>query len=266
VPPPNVPAEWVDAARRFAEAGAAVALAAFRGPLQVDNKAGGAAYDPVTEADQRAETTMREHIDARFPEHGIVGEEFGVKEGGPWRWVLDPIDGTRGFLCGTPTWTTLVALEFEGEPVVGVICQPVTGETWVGAPDGTWLHRGKTTHRCRVSTVGSLADARLATTDPRPAPHGPMSADEARAFDALALRARVTRFGHDAYAYGLLAIGTLDLVVEAGLQHYDHAALLPVVRGAGGVFEGWSGPLHEGRVIAASQVPVAQQARAVLLA
>lgn len=247
--------DWLPFARELAMVGGAEAMRFFRRAPEIENKAEGGAYDPVTEGDRASEASMRQRIEARFPEHGILGEEFGVTPGrGPWRWVLDPIDGTRGFVCGTPTWTTLVGLEHDQAPVIGVIHQPVTGETWVGGPDGTTLWEQQLSRPIQTSQTTTLREARLSTTDPRSRPHGILDAQEADAFERVANQVRLTRFGHDAYAYALLATGCIDLVIEAGLQRYDVAALAPVVRGAGGIISDWTGaPAHGGgRVLAAA--------------
>lgn len=258
---------FVERVRAIAELGAAEALKSFRGAVRVDNKASPGAFDPVTQADRAAEATIRAAIGAEFPDHGILGEEQGEhRSDSPWRWVIDPIDGTRGFLCGTPTWTTLVAVEHEGRPVVGVIVQPHIGETWVGRPGRTELHHRDDTSRLSTSGETELENARLSTTDPRAQPIGYFDPAEAEAFARLGAETRVARFGHDAYAYALLAAGQLDLVVESGLQRYDISALVPVVEGAGGVVSDWDGgPGHEStRIVAASSPRLAEAARHVL--
>jgi myo-inositol-1(or 4)-monophosphatase len=253
---------FVARVRAIAELGAAEALKSFRSPVGIDNKAGPGAFDPVTEADRAAESVIRAAIEAEFPGHDILGEEHGATGGGSdWRWVIDPIDGTRGFMCGTPTWTTLVAVEHRGRPVVGVIAQPYTNETWVGRP-GRTEHFGplgpQVTSTARVT---DLAAARLSTTDPRALPIGYFQPEEAEAFAALGARVRVARFGHDAYAYALLASGHLDLVVETGLARYDVAALVPVVEGAGGRITSWQGgPAHDASRIVASATPTLHDA------
>lgn len=225
------------------------------------------AFDPVTEADRAAEKCMRAMIESRFPDHGILGEEFGSKAtGSRWRWVLDPVDGTRGFICGIPTWTTLVGLELDQEPVVGVIAQPCTDEVWVGGPAGTTLFTPGGRLRCKVSGETDLSKARLTTTDPRSGAQSPLNDQEAGAFAEVSTRAKVVRFSLDAYGYGLLAMGALDLVVEAGLERYDISALAPVVRGAGGSFLNWAGEgrLDIGQVVAAATPELSRQAREVL--
>jgi myo-inositol-1(or 4)-monophosphatase len=194
-------------------------------------------------------------IEEAYPGHGIIGEEFGAERSdAEWRWVLDPVDGTRAFICGIASWATLIALEHRQAPVIGVIDQPFTGERWVGARAGTTFGRDGEQRTCRTSGLKALAEARVSTTDPRET--GYFDREEAHAFARVASRARVCRFSLDAYAYGLLALGELDLIVEASLKHHDFAALIPVVEGAGGVITGWLGePLigsPRGRIVAAA--------------
>ena len=245
-------AKYIVFARRLAAAARGETLRRFRNGAAVSNKAG-EKFDPVTDADREAERVLRDMIAAAYPAHGVVGEEFGVREGeGPWRWVLDPVDGTRAFICGVPSWTTLIALEYEGRPVLSVIDQPYTDECWVGAQRRTYLQRPGCDIPCRTSGVKVLSEARLSTTDPRSS--GYFTEGEASAFARLANGTRVARFSMDAYAYALLASGELDIVVETGLKHHDVAALVPVVEGAGGVITNWSGgaPGDDGEALAAA--------------
>jgi myo-inositol-1(or 4)-monophosphatase len=252
-PPPEL-AHFLPFAERLADAARAQTLPRFRAGGAVTDK-GAVQFDPVTEADREGERAIRAMIGAHHPEHGVIGEEFGAeRETAEWRWVLDPVDGTRAFICGAATWTTLIALEHRGAPLVGVIDQPFTDERWIGAPGGAVHRREGRARSCRVSAVAALADARISTTDPRDTAY--FSAGEAAAFQKLAQRCRVARFSFDAYAYGLLALGELDLVVESSLKHHDYAALKPVVENAGGVITDWDGaPLGacaRGRVVAAA--------------
>lgn len=242
-------------AERLADAARAESLSRFRTGERIDNKEAGADFDPVTDADREAERVQRALIEAAYPDHGVIGEEFGsYRPEAEWRWVLDPVDGTRAFICGAPSWATLIALERAGRAVLGVIDQPFTEERWIGA-GGETVHVCRAGRRvCRTSGVEALASARVSTTDPRGGEY--FTSAEAEAFAALARAARVARFSLDAYAYGLLALGELDLVVEGGLKRHDFAALIPVVEGAGGVITGWSGePLGDdprGRIVAAA--------------
>lgn len=247
-------AHFIPFAERLADAARAETLPRFRAGGAIIDK-GGRGFDPVTEADREAERAIRALIGASHPDHGVIGEEFGAEQpDAEWRWVLDPVDGTRAYICGAVTWTTLIALERGGAPVIGVIDQPYTDERWIGAPSGTTLRLKGASTVCRTSGVTSLGDARISTTDPRE--DGYFSAAESAAFAALARRCKVARFSLDAYAYGLLAMGALDLVVESSLKHHDYAALKPVVEGAGGVITDWTGaPLGgcaRGRIVAAA--------------
>jgi myo-inositol-1(or 4)-monophosphatase len=254
-------------AHRLADAARAETLPRFRANAEIHNKAG-MLFDPVTDADREAERALRRLIAAMYPKHGIIGEEFGKEnEAADRRWVLDPVDGTRAFICGVASWATLIALEDRGAPVLGLIDQPFTDERWLGiAGAGTTYARGDDRRRCRVSGEGALARARLVTTDPRK--EGYFTREEADAFAALAGRTRVARFSLDAYAYGLLALGEIDLVMEASLSHHDYAALIPVVEEAGGVITGWRGESvyesERGRVLAAASPALHRAALEVL--
>lgn len=254
--------EYIDFAWRLADAARLETLPRFRCGGAVDCKEG-AGFDPVTDADREAERRIRAMIEETYPSHGIIGEEFGAaREEADWRWVLDPVDGTRAFICGVASWATLIALEHRGRPVVSIVDQPFTDERWVGAGGATVLTRAGSSRACQTSGSKALGEARLSTTDPRKT--GYFTAEEALAFERVAARARVCRFSLDAYAYGLLALGELDLVLESSLKHHDYAALIPVVEGAGGVITGWRGePLAEsprGRIVAAATPALHAQA------
>jgi len=231
--------EFKSFAIRLADAARGQTLKRFRAGVQVFNKAG-PLYDPVTDADREAERVQVDMIRSFYPDHGVLGEEFGeVAADGPWRWVLDPVDGTRAFICGALSWTTLIALEFEGAPMLGVIDQPFTDERWIAAGGVVTYRRADDEGACHTSAVTSLAKARISTTDPRPTAY--FSEREAALFDQIASKARLARFGFDAYGYALLASGELDIVMETSLQRHDWAALAPVVEGAGGVITNWRG-------------------------
>jgi myo-inositol-1(or 4)-monophosphatase len=227
-------------------------------PAEADDKNEGGAYDPVTAADRGAERAMRQWIHACWPDHAIAGEEYSVKEGeGPWSWSLDPIDGTRAYVCGLPSWTTLIALLHEGRPVVGIIDAPRLDELYVGAPSGTVLGSSGSRHELRTSGCRSLAQARFSTTDPYL-----FSEAEAEGFERVRQEARLTRYGLDAYGYARVAAGTLDLVVESGLKPHDYNALIPVVRGAGGLVGNWRGEddFSDGRLVAAATPELFEEA------
>jgi myo-inositol-1(or 4)-monophosphatase len=223
----------------LADAARAVTLGAA--DRAAEDKSTGGAYDPVTAADREAERTIRALIGAVHPDHGIAGEEFPEKAGaGRFVWSLDPIDGTRAFVCGLPSWTTLIALLDEGEPVVGLIDVPALDERYLGFAGAPGL---------KASTCRTLAEARAATTDPYL-----FAGAEAEGFERLRRTARLTRYGYDAYAYARLAAGGIDLVAESGLKPHDYNALIPVVRAAGGVIGNWRGEtdFRDGQVLAAA--------------
>jgi len=213
---------------------------------QADNKASEGNYDPVTEIDRAAERALRAAIEARFPDDGIEGEEYGVARAhARRRWLLDPVDGTRALICGLPSWTTLVAIMDDGEPVAGMVDAPALGELVIATAQGTTLN-GAALH---VSSCEDISEARLSSTDPFL-----FEGDEFQAFDRVRRAARVTRYGYDALAYARLAAGHLDLVIENKLHRHDWAPLVPVVRRAGGVVGNWQGgsDLAEGAIVAAA--------------
>ncbi len=220
----------------IAEAAADVAGAVIRPLFRADIAAeikGDAS--PVTIADRAAEHAMRALLAERTPQAGVMGEEFGLdRPGAGLRWVLDPIDGTRAFITGRPLFGTLIALLEEGEPVLGVIDQPITGERWVGVAGERTRFRGPAgrvgTRRC-----ASLAAAELSCTSPE------MLGDAAPRFARLAAAARRVTWGGDCYGFGLLALGQIDVIAERDLKLWDWAALGPVIEGAGGLLRDWSG-------------------------
>ncbi len=236
----------------------------FRTRLAVDNKAGGGAYDPVTEADRAAESAIRALIRARYPAHGIFGEEHGFEPGSAGlTWVIDPIDGTRAFISGLPLWGVLVAL-YDGEkPILGLMDQPWTGERFAGSRLGAELvTRDGARAPLATRPCEALEQAVLYSTHP-----GLFAAGaEKDAFDAIAARARLTRFGGDCYAYCMVAHGLVDLVIEAGLEPYDVAALIPIIEAAGGVISDWRGgpACFGGRIVAAGDPRLHTQALRIL--
>ncbi|MFW6077652.1 MAG: histidinol-phosphatase [Hyphomicrobiales bacterium] len=257
--------EWQDYAR-FAEELAAAAgreiLPHFRTRPDMDNKLA-TGFDPVTAADRAGERAMRALIEARFPDHGIVGEEYGDAPGrSPFTWVLDPVDGTRSFVCGMTSWATLVGLTYEGRPMVGVMHQPYVDEFFVGAP-GTSLfkHAGRTT-KLVTSSTASLPDAIATTT----APHLYRSERQGRFLAAVNSAVRFMRYDGDAYFFCMLAAGQIDLALDAGLQPYDIAALIPIIEGAGGVVATWDGgtAADGGDILAAANRSLFDQASALL--
>lgn len=251
-------ASFVPLAERLAEAAGAVSRRYFRTPTAVESKAD---QSPVTEADRAAEAAMRQIIAAEVPDHGILGEEYGgERTDAEYVWVLDPIDGTQAFVTGKPLFGTLISLVRRGVPVLGIIDQPVLGERWLGVAGRPTLFNGEAAHARPCSKLG---DAWLYATSPHMFP--PAAFDR---FEALREQVRRAVYGGECYAYGLLASGFVDLVVEADLQPYDYCALAPVVTGAGGTMTDWRGdPLDlnsDGRVVAAGDDRMHHEALAVL--
>ncbi len=230
---------FVDAALAAADVAAAVVRPYFRQGVGADSKSDDS---PVTIADRSAEQAMRAVLSHRFPDHGIVGEEYGTdRPDARLRWVLDPIDGTRAFITGRPQFGTLIGLLDGGVPVLGVIDQPITGERWVGvAGRATVFSGGSGRAGCRG--CAALGEAELSCTSPEI-----FSAEEAARWGRLRAATRRTSWGGDCYAYGLVALGCIDVIAEAGLKVWDWAALVPVIEGAGGSMTGWDGAaLREG--------------------
>ena len=257
---------YLDFAHDLADISAAAILPYFRRRLTVTNKGSGTMFDPVTVADRAAEKVMRTAIEARFPDHGILGEEFPERKGSsPHRWLLDPIDGTRAFIMGSPVWGTLLGLTEGGEPSVGLMNQPFTGERFWSAGKGAHMRDpGGRTRKLSTRRCTSLSDAILTTTHPDLF----ASRGDAAAFKRLRERARMTRFGGDCYGYCLLAAGFVDLVVEAGLKPYDIVPLIPIIEGAGGRVTTWEGDpaTQGGRILAAGDVRLHEEAMKVLRA
>lgn len=229
-----------------------VILPFFRTQLSIQDKAVGGAFDPVTEADKAAENVMRHRIRNTFPEHGIIGEEFGDERAdAEYVWVLDPIDGTKSFICGLPMWGTLIGLTRNGIPVHGLMHQPFTGERFSSDGKQT-LYRGPAGERIlRTRNCTRLDQATTSTTSPLL-----MSESELRQYRQVEKHARVSRYGGDCYSYCMLAAGHLDLVIECGLKPHDVMALIPIIQGAGGVITTWSGrDASSGGQIIASATP-----------
>ena len=255
-------AELIALAHDLADAARKVTLACFRqAGLSTENKAS-AGFDPVTVADREAEAAMRALIEARRPHDAILGEDFCAKSGqSGLTWVLDPIDGTRGFMTGTPSWGVLIALLNETGPIFGVIDQPYIGERFIGGLGQNSLTGPQGERILRTSARKTLAEARLFSTFPE---IGTMS--ERLAFEAVRDQVLLTRYGMDCYAYGLVALGQADLVIEAGLQSYDIAAPIAVIEAAGGIVTNWQGgPAHQGGQVLAAANRDLHQAALVLL-
>lgn len=236
-------------------AAAGAILPLFRGDHGLSNKFT-IGFDPVTEADKGAERAIRALIAARYPHHGVIGEEYGEdRPDAEWVWVLDPVDGTRAFIAGLPLWTTLIGLRHEGRPVVGSIGQSFLGELYIGHAGGSRLMTPDGSRPLRVRPCPKLTDALIATTDPE----GCFNGAERGAWTQVRAAARLARLGCDAYAYAMVAAGTIDLVVEAGLKCWDIDAAIPVIAGAGGSVTDWPGEAvgsEGGQVIIAGDTAV----------
>jgi myo-inositol-1(or 4)-monophosphatase len=261
---------------RLAQVSGEVILPFFRSAIRAEDKSLGGVFDPVTEADRGAEAAMRRLIAQTFPAHGVIGEEYGPdRPEAEYVWVLDPIDGTKSFVSGLPTWGTLIGLMHHGRPVYGMMAQPFTRERFYGdgkratsrtlalshgeAPPSEWATRNLHTRAC-----GSLAEATLMTTSPS------LIRDDAdrAAYARVEGQVRLTRYGGDCYAYCALAAGFVDLVIETNLKPHDIVALAPIVEGAGGVVTTWDGEnaAKGGRILAAGDRALYEQARRLLLA
>jgi inositol-phosphate phosphatase / L-galactose 1-phosphate phosphatase / histidinol-phosphatase len=233
-------------ARTLADVARPIALRHFRTPLLVETKSDSS---PVTIVDREIEDQLRSRIEANFPDHGVFGEERGRYEANRRHtWVIDPIDGTKSFISGMPTFGTLVALCVDGMPKVGVIDMPALDERWTASPGEPALWNGVA---CRTRQCHALGEAILYTTSP-----DAFAPDEWALFDELSRDAMLRRFGGDCYSYGLLASGLIDAVIETGLHPYDIMAAVPVIEAAGGVVTGWAGEAlglsSDGRVVAAA--------------
>ncbi len=233
-------------AHKLADAAGSAIRPYFRSRIEVAAKTGSAhpGFDPVTQADRGAETAMRLLIRENFPDDGIIGEEFGTADGeSGFTWVLDPLDGTRAFIAGQPMWGTLIALEHQGRPIIGVLEQPYLRERLVGYAGRTDMTCGDDHFHLRTRECASLAEAIVCTTHP----FAHFDESERALFQRVERAARMSRYGGDCYSYALVAMGCVDVVMEARLAHWDIAAIVPIVEGAGGIVTDWSGgPVHEG--------------------
>jgi histidinol phosphatase-like enzyme (inositol monophosphatase family) len=263
-------ASYLDTAHVLADRAGAAILPHFRKTIKVENKEAGG-FDPVTVADKAAERAMRKELARLHPDHTIVGEEYAAREGdSDYKWVLDPIDGTRAFIMGYPLWGVLIGLMKGERAVVGMMDQPFTKERIYavngekpGAGKGTfWRGADGKVKRVKTRACNGLSDAILTSTAPDMF-KGP--GDSAR-YANLSSKVRMTRFGGDCYAYCLLAAGHIDLVVEAGLKTVDIVALIPIIEQAGGVVTSWDGgtAVNGGRIIAAGDPRVHAAAMKVL--
>jgi myo-inositol-1(or 4)-monophosphatase len=233
---PIVAEAWQDhlaLAHRLADASGAVILRYFREHLAVEDKERVPGFSPVTVADREAEAAIRALINETYPAHGILGEEHGHENPeADYTWVIDPIDGTKAFIAGMPTWGTLIALRDRTETIIGMLDQPFLGERFVGDPHGAYLG----TRKLAARSCADLGSACLFATDLEM-----FTPDERAAFESLSVQVGYRRFGADCYAYAMLAMGFVDLVVESSMNPWDFAALIPIVEGAGGRVTSWNG-------------------------
>ena len=244
-------ADLIRVAHLLADAARVETMTHFRASeIVTEDKGGDAGFDPVTQADRAAEKAMRAILDIERPADGVLGEEFGTKAGSSGlTWVLDPIDGTRGYISGTPTWGVLIAVSDATGPVLGIIDQPFIQERFVGGFGIAQVEGPHGTRPLAVRRGEGLSEAIVLSTFPEVG-----TAQERRAFEAVAKQCKLTRYGMDCYGYALLAHGQVDLVIEAGLQPYDIHAPIAVIRAAGGIVTNWQGgaPHHGGQIIAAA--------------
>lgn len=245
---------FADFFAQAAEVSRRIALRYFRREIPVSNKEDNS---PVTEADREIEQNLRALIGEAFPGHGIIGEEYGEQDtGAEFVWVIDPIDGTKSFITGRPQFGTIIGLMHEGKPVVGLIEQAFTGERWFGVADRFASHNGKP---IRIARPRTLKEARLST-----GPFSMFDGGQMENYMALCRGVRCAQFNGECYAYGLLAMGWFDVVIERNLQIHDVAGVVPIVSGAGGFVSDWSlNPVtldFSGSIVAASSRDLALEA------
>ncbi len=250
--------QYIDAAMQIADRAREVSLKYFRQPLEIEKK-----FDdsPVTVADKQTEALIREEIHTRFPDHGFYGEETGQTDvDADWLWVVDPIDGTSSFSTGKPTFGTLIALLYQGVPVLGVVDLPALDDRWLGVHGQPTLHNGQVVH---TNTAENLADASAYTTTTKMFNDLTMPR-----YLALTGQCKFSVYGADCLAYGLLASGFTEIVVEANLKPYDYMAVVPVIEGAGGCISDWEGdPVRLGtadQILASANESMHQKALAAL--
>jgi len=259
-------AALLETAHQLADLSGDVILPRFRRPIPIVDKGGKAGFDPVTAADRDAERAISRYLARHHPAHAIVGEEHGGRDGdgsSALRWVIDPIDGTKAFIMGSPLWGTLIGLLDGDTPVLGMMNQPFSGErVWSGRNAAHWRTANGRTCRIRTRSCPRLADCILTTTSPNLLGDG-----DREKFLAVAARARLTRYGGDCYGYCLLAGGHVDLVIETGLKPHDVVALIPIIERAGGRITTWDGdPATGGGRIVAAGDPALHAAAVKLLA
>lgn len=256
-------AEALAFAQQAVQGAGEIALRYFRQPLEIGDKPGRGSFDPVTRADCEVEAYLREALGRRCPEFGILGEEQGLTPGSTGvNWIIDPIDGTKAFISGFPTWGILLGLQQKEQVLAGLMFQPVTGELFYGSAAGAFLRRKGRKTPLKTRQQSTLSQALLYCT------HESMfaNADNLAAFRRVAARARLQRFGGDCYAYCMLALGQIDLVIEDTMQPYDIAPLIPIVEAAGGVVTDARGksPAAGGFVVAAANRRLHEEVLALL--
>ncbi len=250
-------------AHEMADLSAGKILPFFRREFSVLHKDGKGIFDPVTDADRKSEEVIRSHLAEKWPDHSIIGEEFGqdIKDDNHC-WIIDPIDGTRAFVLGSPLWGTLIGLSFKDRPLIGMMNQPFTGERFWASPQGAFARWGGAETILKTRDCPNLSEAVITTTCPD---LFATDADRAK-FDELRSQCRMTRYGGDCYNYCLLAMGTVDLIVESGLAPYDIAPLIPLIEQSGGIITTWTGEsaANGGQIIAAGSKQLHEKALALL--
>lgn len=254
---------FVEFGTRIVRQSGEIALKYFRSDLNIENKSQGNRFDPVTAADTEVEEYLCREISQQYPDHSVIGEESGASGGnGIYKWLIDPIDGTRGFVAGSPMWGTLLGLTENGKALAGFMHQPFVGETFIGSSSGAFILDEKGSKQIYTSRKENLSDAVLSCTHLSMFPSG----KALDSFIGIAETCRFSRFGTDCYGYALLAHGFVDVVVEAGLKPYDIMPLIPIVEAAGGIVTNWQGESVEqgGDVIAAANTELHEQALKIL--
>ncbi len=247
----------LNAACNMADQARTLTQPAFVRGIRADNKNKTGVFDPVTKADKGAEKLLRSLIETSFPGDSIVGEEYPDTYGdNDWSWCLDPIDGTRAFVAGVPVWSTLIAVSFRGEPVIGIIDHPALGERYIGVlsqtGDKAWCETAAGSAALKTQACNRLNDAVLSCTEPM----AMLSRGQLAAYEMIRRTARFTRLGLDAYGYALTAAGRIDLVIEAGLAPYDIRAHIPIIKAAGGAVTTWqAGNAKDGGAIVCAGDP-----------
>lgn len=251
---------------QLCDAASVETLKLFRQPMDVVNKdaaiEGLTSFDPVTLADKAAEKVIRALISAKFPDHGILGEEYGAENpDAEFCWVIDPIDGTRSYISGLPLWGTLIGLYQNGKPIAGVMHQPFIGERYLSVGEQSWLIHNDKRQQIKTSSISAMGDAIMLTTSPKL-----FEGAELASYERVEAACKLARYGTDCYAYAMVASGQAELVIESKLFVYDIAALIPVIENAGGMVTDWQGgsAAQGGQILACANAQIHQQALALL--